>query len=416
MISNYALPKELGEYKQNSIEDGVFSRIVYTKDNSFVFPKIFKHHELESTEFKEYLQEFTRNVKYEVEGPAKIVSDKMKEKLFLNDKINSEFENILSFININPVDLGDSFRLFKHYEIYAIIDYNSNTIYFACVTIFPNIDAPLILKHINELRKEITKNGILPGLEALDWNSKSLVVTNKLHLFSFSANKYIKEIRHVFGKDDWMIKLLDEEYFSKKVAQYEKGREEIILCEGKNKTMLNLLKLPNTIFSDEHNSVTIFQNVKSMKIRCLRDKDFLTTEEVTKLKRKLPKYHILDYYCIENYLYHPENIFEFLNGDFNKDEYIEDIIHVKNNKLEKTIKNIATSRLSYLELSENHINPSKDAEIIISDELRSDKFWIFYKHFDMKKYNKSFLNKYNLSDNKLATTEWFKSEILSIIS
>lgn len=66
MISDYPLPKEIGLYKSGSFKDGTYSRLVYTKDNSFVLPRTFKNNELETTAFKEYLQDYSQNVKYEV--------------------------------------------------------------------------------------------------------------------------------------------------------------------------------------------------------------------------------------------------------------------------------------------------------------------------------------------------------------
>jgi len=50
-------------------------------------------------------------MKLEVEGPTEIVSIKMKEKLFLNDQVKSEFENILTYGNILPLSTGDNVRV-----------------------------------------------------------------------------------------------------------------------------------------------------------------------------------------------------------------------------------------------------------------------------------------------------------------
>jgi len=57
----------------------------------------------------------------------------------------------------------------------------------------------------------------------------------------------------------------------------------------------------------------------------------------------------------------------------------------------------------------------KDDQII--EYLKSDNIEVFFKAFSMKDYfDKTILEKYNLSPINLASTNWFKSEFSRIIN
>jgi hypothetical protein len=415
ILTNYVIPQEIRGCHLRVANIQSVIRYMYSTDGSFLIPAVFELEDIGKEEFKEYLKNYSERVEYELDCPAEILDDKMKEKLFLNEQVVSEYDKVLGFDTTQILNHNNQIIVSKLFESYAIIDYNSNSVFFVVVTIFPERDAPFILQYINEVKRKFTLQGIGIHFVEPECDTKELIISNKLHLFSFSANQCIENIRTFFKKDGWRIRLVDEEYFVKKEEAKEKINNQIILCEGKNKLLFNSLKIPNVIFSDEHNSYSIFQNAKTMQRRCIRDKDFLTLEEAFKLMKKIPKYYILDFYCIENYLYHPENIYEYLNGQFNIAEYQENILHQKNKILHLIIPKIATARKSYLELKENHIIPTKEGDLIISEELKSKEFCSYYKHFDMKSFNKSYLNKYNLSDKKLASTEWLKIRIAALI-
>jgi hypothetical protein len=74
-------------------------------------------------------------------------------------------------------------------------------------------------------------------------------------------------------------------------------------------------------------------------------------------------------------------------------------------------------RKSYKELTENFKIEVKNADSILIEELKSDQFETFYKHFDMKNlYKKNFLENFGLTESTLASTNWFKSQIISLLS
>jgi hypothetical protein len=81
------------------------------------------------------------------------------------------------------------------------------------------------------------------------------------------------------------------------------------------------------------------------------------------------------------------------------------------------VSNFKLARNGYKELTENHIKKIQNADSILIEELKSDEFEVFYKHFDMKEmYNKKFLEKLNLNESILSGTQWFKSKIISLIN
>ncbi len=196
----------------------------------------------------------------------------------------------------------------------------------------------------------------------------------------------------------------------------------IIYCENQNDSLYNLIGFPNVVFRGVKDSRAIYLSVKNEQDKfALRDKDFLTEFEKRRLKDQFKNYLILDYYCFENYLYHPENLIE-LKALYNIDSYIKEIINQKKLKLNKILFDIQASRKNYLELNDpNFIVSDKNPENVIS-LLMSDDFETFYPFFDMKgtdkskSFDKSCLNKYNLKEKDLVSTSWFKQKISVVIS
>ena len=144
------------------------------------------------------------------------------------------------------------------------------------------------------------------------------------------------------------------------------------------------------------------------------DKDFLTQNERKELMLKHQNYIILEYYCFENYLYHPENLKELDLVDFEYDKYKNEIKQQVNSKRDSILLKLKNSRNSYLEFknTEDGINHEKNAEQIIISALDSDDIESYLKFFNMKdEFNKSILSKLNLTTDKLISTKWFKSRI-----
>ena len=407
------LPKEIEGFTRRIGVFNNFSTIIYSKDGSFLGNHLTGNitRDNENTP----LEYFAKSVLYEVTGKSLEESyNKIKDKLELNKKVKTDFSKHIMF-GFNPnfkYSDGTHKHFLKLFEIYLVLDTNSDSQFFCIVSINPFFDTQYILPIIKDLKKQIAEHKFIK-LSGEEFDYEDFDLPRVVHLYSYDFNQKKDEIRKIFKKYGWNIKFKDKYEFEK---QANLQKEKIILCEGKNYKILNSLKIPNVVFSEEHNSVSIFQNIKTREKYCLRDKDFLLDEEIRRLKQVFPKYYILEYYCIENYLYHPENIDELKPSGFSKQEYIENIIFNKNNCLIDIISNFKLIRKGYKELTENHIKDLKNADSILINEIQSDEFEVFYKHFDMKSYKKDFLERYNLNYSRLAGTNWFKNRITKVVN
>jgi hypothetical protein len=146
----------------------------------------------------------------------------------------------------------------------------------------------------------------------------------------------------------------------------------------------------------------------------LRDRDYLKPEEIQVIQEKFPNLKILNYYAFENYIYHPDNIEELHWKNFNREDYIQDIVRQKNERLISIVDEIATARQTYVEFKEGIKNDDKRAQI--TDALQSKDFEVFYPYFNMKKhYSKSYLQQFIYQIKDLVETNWFKQKIENIL-
>jgi small GTP-binding protein len=194
--------------------------------------------------------------------------------------------------------------------------------------------------------------------------------------------------------------------------------DKLIYCENKNAELLNALDIANVSFVSEKDSNGVFTQTKSRPDKYgLRDRDFLLDSEVIRLRRQYPNYYILEYYCFENYLYHPANIAELGINNLNLEEYVNELIRQKNENREVIISNFKQARKSYFELkvdSEKIYDKENENDII--KYLNSDEVEVFFKAFSVKTYFKrDFISKYLITQKELSSTEWFKGKILELI-
>ncbi|MGP8216403.1 MAG: hypothetical protein ACLQQ4_12610 [Bacteroidia bacterium] len=226
-------------------------------------------------------------------------------------------------------------------------------------------------------------------------------------------HKGIKRIRCDLSLEEVIVTNLISDIFKEDIS-----KDRVIACENKNVELYKLLQLENVIFFPERDSTSVFIQVKTSERHGIRDRDFLLDSEIHRIQKKYPTFYILNYYCIENYLYHPDNIDELKLKDFKKTEYVNDIVSQKNTKKSHIISIYKNARNSYQEFkvdSEN-LRVRKEEEQIIN-YLDSDNIETFFKAFSMKDYHsKGILSKYNLKNEELASTNWFKEKISKIIT
>lgn len=194
-----------------------------------------------------------------------------------------------------------------------------------------------------------------------------------------------------------------------------KGKK-LVVCENQNDEYYNLLGLPDTVFVGVKDARDVFLTTKrDDRYYALRDRDFLSDEEITRIQRRHPRYRILRFYDFENYLYHPDNIAELAPHGFDKDAYIAEITRQKNEQLHYILAVLDSSRRSYEEFKADEALRDKNFTQII-DDFKSDDFERFYKYYDMKsRFNKHGIASFNLKKNELVTTHWFKQQIATLL-
>ena len=190
-----------------------------------------------------------------------------------------------------------------------------------------------------------------------------------------------------------------------------------IYCENKNDKYYNLLALENKIFLPETDKNAVFlrlQNNKENDAFGIIDRDYLSDPERQKLMKKFKNIKVLEYYCFENYLYHPDNINELKISDFDKQEYIKKLIEIKNRENDNIKANLSNSRNSYIFFKKNEEFKLKDENLdCIFKLLNSDELEDFYKVFSMK--NKQDLANINKHKSELVRTNWFKTKINEVL-
>lgn len=212
------------------------------------------------------------------------------------------------------------------------------------------------------------------------------------------------------------------------LTKAKKINNKIVYCEGDNVHYYNLIDIVGIEFWALRDSRAIYYAAKNEKDKfSLRDRDFLTSNEIKLLTNEpyFTNYFILEYYCFENYLYHPDNISEVI-ADFDKAGYVREITKQKNDKIDSIIQDYKLSRLGYTDFNDNDKkNMDSNPELEIVASLKSNDFETFYKFFDMagkrdkgfkKSFNREFLSDLNLDKETLAKTNWFKTQLSQILS
>jgi predicted ATPase len=190
--------------------------------------------------------------------------------------------------------------------------------------------------------------------------------------------------------------------------------KKIIVCENKDDELYNSCLIDEKLFVGVPDKNSVFVEAKNnTNYFGLRDRDYLTDKEIQKAKAKYTNLIILQFYCLENYLYHPSNLQEMDLKDFDIEYYKKEICNQKNFIKEKLkIKHLKDDRKS-----DSLIRDVEDANYyeFIGQKLDSEKFDEFYTFFSMKDFNKQCLEKYKLSRIELAQTQWFQSQIKELL-
>lgn len=416
------LPRKIGPYIKREAHVGEFVVIEYSKT------QLMMRNFINSKTLNKKVSE---NLLYEVRSTSEESAfEQMKARVFLNNKIKDDFkinqENNLikldSSITIKNTKINQELIL-KLFDIYLVYDFNSNTQYFAVVSI--NIQQDISFLTTCLISQLLNMEKVIEKCELSDHEKgrlKKTVFTNNLIIYTTKISGIETSVKEkLINETGWEIKVKEERMLREdSIDAVEKiNNTRMILCENTDAELYNSISIDNTLFISDPNSYTLFHNISTKRIEGLRDRDYLTDGERQRLLNKYPNYFILGYYCIENYLYHPDNIEDLNVADFDKEVYIKDIIQQKNQSKSEIIYSLKDSRRAYGELKFpdilNNKKPSPKDEIISC--LESDDILKFYKYFDMKnKFNKKYLEELNIPRTKLSDTKWFKDKIVHLIN
>jgi hypothetical protein len=197
----------------------------------------------------------------------------------------------------------------------------------------------------------------------------------------------------------------------------------LFLVEGKDTQYYGEVKLSKTLFSSiktkRDKGDVFWQVINNSALFGLRDRDYLLDEEIQNIKNQYSRLFFLQYYSIENYLFHPDNLFSEEESN-EKHLYKKQIIEEKNKIIDDIIANLRGNRTSdpyckWVSSSEAHKKQyDEDYKKVIKD-LKSDDFETFYKFIPMKDCCTQLADRQNKNKLQLAQTTWFKNQIEDLL-
>ena len=209
---------------------------------------------------------------------------------------------------------------------------------------------------------------------------------------------------------------VSKEFLSKVV----KGKT-IVFSENTDTPFYNSVGIKDTIFFTAIDKNDVFFKAKNLHYHGLIDRDFLTDEEIQLIRHTYPNLLILNYYSIENYFYHPDNLEEYYQSkqqDFDKTRYINRLKECKNAHQGKIVLGIVGARSGYPFFKENEYaklrKQFKDNAESVLMLLQSDEFENFYQVFPAKDYGRELPERQNMNKDKLSQTQWFRKQIQSL--
>ncbi|MFM2268952.1 MAG: hypothetical protein RL757_2393, partial [Bacteroidota bacterium] len=366
-------------------------------------------------------------IKAEVFKKYEETEEKLKEKELENTDLKVQMSQVSSTIEDLSIRLDELMAATKKKAEQDLIDYQKNKKFEI------EIQRREIEKEIQNLK--LRHNDFQNSQRRADAEiaEKTSTFLHKAKVL-FYGEKWQNSFKSSIVSKYLDIRILDE--VSKEILIQEKKLSDdslnlvnddekiIIICEGNNAAFFNELGFSKLHFQGVLNSGTVFiKTVANPTYFGIRDRDYLSDIEISKVRKIYPNLMILSYYCYENYLYHPKNIEELKLENFDIDVYIKDMVRQKNEKKDLIISSkLKSSRSSYQEFN----NPQdarrfKDEnELEVVTYLHSDDVEIFLKSYSLKKEAKLFdrylLQKYNLNEKVLTSTNWFKTKIGEIIS
>ncbi|MBC7778208.1 MAG: AAA family ATPase [Phycisphaerae bacterium] len=205
----------------------------------------------------------------------------------------------------------------------------------------------------------------------------------------------------------------------------------LFFVEGNDKNIYASLNLPGLLFIGELKRNAVFHKVRSGQYSGIVDRDYLTDDDVKIIREHYHTLFVLDYYSIENYLFHPENLADYHHAhgvQFDREKYAIDIKREKN-KVKKDIdRSIPLKRTEYPYFKEpeskkplfrkRFANEGENLEQakMFYTLLESENFEDFYKILPMKTYCTQLVQRQNIAKSDLAKTNWFAEKIKLLLN
>lgn len=273
----------------------------------------------------------------------------------------------------------------------------------------------LIRKNISEIHKDFNKLNVQ---EMIPCNCISCISADSPHFYEYNLLRRYESSKIPNIRCDISLHEVPVDKLTSDMSKRALSMEKIIVCENLNATLLNTLGLKNMRFFPEKNSNSVFIKISTdLDYWGLRDRDFLLDSEILRIKNKYRNYFILDYYCFENYLYHPDNLAELKLKNFDRDLYALNILQQKNENKNHIISIFKNARKSYQEFKidgDKLCDKKNENEII--NYLESNDLEVFFKAFSMKDFfKKNMIEKYQLQHSELIETDWFKGKLDAIL-
>ncbi|MEM9888952.1 MAG: AAA family ATPase, partial [Bacteroidota bacterium] len=303
-----------------------------------------------------------------------------------------------------------------------------DTIYF-----LDEIDLHLNTKLQSNLLKEITENWIPPTCQL--WTA-----THSLGFIEY-ANQSEDAVIIDFDDLDFDLPqiLVPAPKDDPDIYEIAVGKEmlpalfrqmTIFFVENKDKDHYASVGIPNTIFVSDNNRNNVFHKVRISDYKGLVDRDFLSDDDITEIRKTYSNLYILDYYSMENYLYHPHNLLAYhqqKKSDFDVEKYKQALTEAKNQIKRRIIPNLSLKRTEYPFFKEPRFNGTSnqnrfknkqenaDQSTAIANNLESDDFETFYKSLPMKSYCTQLPQRQNIAKSELSKTKWFSQQIQRVI-
>ena len=187
----------------------------------------------------------------------------------------------------------------------------------------------------------------------------------------------------------------------------------LVLCENKDALLYNAVGLPNYLFVEvrDKNAVGIRAGADDQFLGLI-DRDFIGTEEIREIRRQRPNLFVLDYYSVENYLYHPANLAELAPPGFDESRYRELIARNMKTARDLMLVRLEQSRNSYEVIKTFSREMKSRAAKEITRATASDDFETFYPFLDMKSHRPGdYLAGFNLPPTRLTGTRWMREAL-----